>query len=227
MIKGVLFDLDNTLADFWRMKQDAVKSAVLAMIDAGLFASPEEATKEIMDIYWSKGFETQDVFDIYLNAHYGRLDYKILCAGVVAYRKSKDASLALYPNVVPVLLELIRRGKQIAVITDAPPKQAWLRLCYLNIHHFFSAVITPDKSGAHKPSPLPFRLGLEMLGINADEALMIGDWPDRDIKGASEVGIKTVFARYGDAFQIEYSGANYDIDDIIELLAIVDELDRG
>ena len=36
MIKAVIFDFDNTLMDFMRMKKAAVETAVDAMIDAGL-----------------------------------------------------------------------------------------------------------------------------------------------------------------------------------------------
>ena len=35
-IKGVIFDLDNTLLDFMKMKEFAVKSAIKGMIEAGL-----------------------------------------------------------------------------------------------------------------------------------------------------------------------------------------------
>jgi putative hydrolase of the HAD superfamily len=36
LIKGVVFDLDNTLLDFMKMKQVAVRSAIRGMIEAGL-----------------------------------------------------------------------------------------------------------------------------------------------------------------------------------------------
>ena len=36
MIKAIIFDLDNTLLDFVKMKQFAVKAAITAMIEAGL-----------------------------------------------------------------------------------------------------------------------------------------------------------------------------------------------
>ena len=35
-IKGVVFDLDNTLLDFMKMKQVAVRSAIRGMIEACL-----------------------------------------------------------------------------------------------------------------------------------------------------------------------------------------------
>ena len=36
MIKAVIFDLDNTLLDFMKMKEYAVKAAIAGMIEAGL-----------------------------------------------------------------------------------------------------------------------------------------------------------------------------------------------
>lgn len=36
MIKLVIFDLDNTLTDFVRMKEVSIEAAIQAMIDAGL-----------------------------------------------------------------------------------------------------------------------------------------------------------------------------------------------
>ena len=99
-----------------------------------------------------------------------------------------------------------------------------MRLCYLGLHHMFDTVIAFEDTGERKPSPVPFRLTLERIGIEPDEALMVGDWPERDIAGAAELGIHTVFARYGDTFGTRESGAEYEISDIFKLVGIVDEL---
>jgi putative hydrolase of the HAD superfamily len=68
---------------------------------------------------------------------------------------------------------------------------------------------------------------LGRLGIEPGEAMMVGDWPERDIAGASELGITTVFARYGDTFATKTSGADYEIDDIYTLIEIVDTINKG
>ncbi len=51
MIRAVVFDLDNTLVDFMRMKRNAVEAGVSAMIDAGLRSSKQEIDETIKSIY--------------------------------------------------------------------------------------------------------------------------------------------------------------------------------
>jgi len=224
MIKLIIFDLDNTLTDFVKMKDRAIEAAVQSMIDAGLMFSPERIRSEIYRIYDEEGIEYQKVFNKLLLSLLGRIDYKILAAGIVGYRRAREASLVLYPHVKVTLIELIKRGLKLAVVSDAPRQEAWLRLCYLQLHHIFDTVITYDDTGEYKPSPAPFKKVLEILGVEPNEAIMVGDWPERDIVGAAELGIRTVFAKYGDTFGTKDSGADYEIKDIYELVTIVDSL---
>lgn len=224
MIRLIIFDLDNTLTDFVRMKDSSIEAAVDSMIDAGLMFPPEKIKEEIYSIYEQEGIEYQRVFNKLLVNLIGEVDYKILAAGVVGYRRAREASLVLYPHVKVTLIELIKRGLKLAVISDAPRREAWLRLCYLKLHHMFDLVIAHEDTGEFKPDPAPFKKVLGRLGIKPEEAMMIGDWPERDITGAKEVGIKTVFARYGDTFGTEISGADYDIDDIYSLIKIIDKI---
>jgi putative hydrolase of the HAD superfamily len=224
MIKLIIFDLDNTLTDFMRMKDESIIAAIRSMIDAGLDFPEEKINEEIYRVYDEKGIEYQKVFDKLLVTLIGHVDYRILAAGIVGYRKAREAALVLYPHVNRTLLTLLKKGLRLAVISDAPRQEAWMRLCYLGLHHMFDTVIAFEDTGERKPSPVPFRLVLERLGIEPTEALMIGDWPERDIAGAGELGIYTVFARYGDTFGTGESGADYEIEDIFELVGIVGEL---
>jgi putative hydrolase of the HAD superfamily len=221
MIKAIIFDLDNTLVDFMLMKKRAVEAAVYAMIDAGMEITFQEAIQKIKDIYDREGIEYQQIFDEFLHDHYGEVNYKIISAGIVAYRTAREAALKPYPNVFPTLIELIKMGLKLAVVSDAPSKEAWLRLSYINFHHLFDVVITYDEAREKKPSAVPFNLALEKLNLKAEECLMIGDWAERDMVGAKAVGMKTVFARYGDTFNTVHPGSDYDINSISELIEIV------
>jgi putative hydrolase of the HAD superfamily len=221
MIKAVIFDLDNTLVDFMKMKAEAIDAAIRAMLDAGLELSHDEVKNRIDAIYKEKGIEFQYVFDSLLSDIFDKVNHKILAAGVVAYRRAREAALVPYPHVYITLYELLKMGMKLAVVSDAPTKEAWLRLTYLNMHHIFDVVVTFEDTSERKPHPAPFTLALNRLGVRPDEALMVGDWAERDIIGAKQVGMKTVFAKYGDTFQTATSGGDYEANDIQELVDIV------
>ena len=224
VIRAIVFDLDNTLTDFMRMKEAAITAAIDGMIDAGFRLSAAELRARVASIYDEQGLEFQRVFDELLQREFGEVDPKILASGIVAYRRARESALVLYPHAQMTLLELAKRGIRLGVVSDAPRLQVWLRLCGLGLQHVFDAVVTFDDTGERKPAPAPFREVLRRLGVDPHEALMIGDWAERDVVGAKSLGMKTVFARYGDTFDTKVSGADYDVDDVFELVRIVDGL---
>lgn len=221
MIKAVVFDLDNTLVDFMAMKRQAIGAAINAMIDSGLKLTREEIQQRIDAIYKERGIEFQNVFDHLLYDEFQKVNYKVLSAGVIAYRRAREAALTPYPHVYTTLVNLMKMGVKLGVVSDAPAKEAWLRLSYLNLHHIFDHIVTFEDTGKRKPDPAPFERILSLLQVPASEALMIGDWAERDMVGAAQVGMKTVFARYGDTFGTVETRADYEVNDIAELLEIV------
>ena len=79
--------------------------------------------------------------------------------------------MLVYPNVNKTLIELLKMGIKLAVVSDAPSREAWMRLYYLNLHHIFDPVLTYDDSGSKKPSPKPFMMALKELNLSAKEVL--------------------------------------------------------
>tara|TARA_Y100000768_G_scaffold380410_1_gene357491 strand:- start:3730 stop:4419 length:690 start_codon:yes stop_codon:yes gene_type:complete len=221
MIKAVIFDLDNTLVDFIHMKNQAIDSAINGMIDSGLKINKKTAKNQIFDIYEKKGYEYQEVLNQFIISVNGSIDYKILAAGIVCYRTAKERSLRTYPKVESTLNDIAGLGLKLGLITDAPSREAWTRLYSVKIHNSFDKVITSDDTNTFKPNPEAFNLMLKYFNISPKEAVMVGDWPERDLDGAKSVGIKTAFAKYGASNINEKQSYNSDV-----ILNSIDEILR-
>jgi len=221
-IKAIVFDLDNTLIDFVKLKDACVSASVDAMIAKGLGISKQEAVKLIFELYHEYGWEYQHIFDKFLEVAKGKVDYKLLATGILAYRKARSETMKPYANVVPTLKKLKSKGIKLVILSDAPRLQAHLRLAELNLIDFFDIIVTFDDTGRRKPNPAPFKKALEALAMKPQEVLMIGDWPERDIAGAKAVGMRTALAKYGLMPNINPEPkADFEISNISELLKII------
>ena len=221
MIKAVIFDLDNTLLDFMKMKSSSISAAVKGMINTGMSIDEKKSIEEIYQIYETKGYEHQEVFNEFIVNNIGEINYKYLAAGIVEYKKAKEKALNLYDDVVPTLEKLVSMDLKLGIVSDAPSREAWIRLYMLDLHDKFKEVVTFNDTGFHKPAKQPFIRISKKLNIKLKECMMVGDWPDRDIKGAKQVGMKTAFAKYGSTEKISESGADHDLDSLNELVDII------
>lgn len=224
MIKAVLFDLDNTLIDFMKMKRSCSEAALRAMIEAGLKINEQRGIKKLFDMYEQYGMENQSIFDKFIKEVHGKLDYDMLARAIVAYRKVKAGHLTPYPNAVKTLLKLKERGLKLGIVSDAPVKQAWLRLAELNLCDFFDVVVAKGPRAKMKPHAMPFKKALRTLKLEPIEILFVGDNPERDILGAKKLGMRTVLAKYGQVIHNPKAKADFEIDDISKLIEIVDKL---
>jgi len=66
MIKAVLFDLDNTLIDFLKMKKHSCSAAIDAMIGAGLNVGHDKAINMLFELYGRHGMEEKTIFQKFL-----------------------------------------------------------------------------------------------------------------------------------------------------------------
>jgi len=231
MIKAVLFDLDNTLIDFMLMKRRSCESAVNAMKEAGLKTGKQKTLESLFRLYDKYGMEYKTIFQKLLKKLTGSIDYSIVSEGVVAYRRAKMSYVRPYPGTVPALLRLRRMGIRLGIVSDAPSINAWIRLVEMHITDFFDAVVTFDDTGTTKPSPLPFKAALKRLNVKPEECMFVGDYVNKDIKGASAMGMKTAFAKYGAVivekggktrpYRPRQSGADYELRDVSEVVSAV------
>jgi putative hydrolase of the HAD superfamily len=84
-------------------------------------------------------------------------------------------------------------------------------------------MVTYDMVRVKKPAHEPFIIALDMLKSAADEVLLVGDSPRRDIEPGKTLGIRTVYARYGDRFSDDRSTVESDftLDTMAELPEIL------
>ncbi|OIO41551.1 hypothetical protein AUJ62_02660 [Candidatus Pacearchaeota archaeon CG1_02_32_21] len=220
MTRAIIFDLDNTLIDFVETKNLVIQESVKAMIDAGLKANYESLLKEFSSYYWKHGIEEQKIFQKFLKQKYGKIDYKILAHAILAYRKTKNGLLSPYPGAKNMLIALKEKGLKLAILSDAPRLEAYLRLCSVGFDDFFDVILTKDDTKSIKPHAKGFLLAAKKLGVNPKDCVMVGDRPEKDIIGAKNLGMKTIFAKYGNvnAKSNEADATANDVSDIAKIV---------
>jgi len=220
MIKAIIFDLDNTLIDFLKMKHMSIAAAASAMIDAGLTHSKSRIVKRLFKLYDIHGYEDKTIFQRYLTEELGKVDYRILASGINAYRRVRSGFLESYPHVMETLIKLKEKGIKLAIVSDAPKLKVWIRLTAMKLEQFFDVVVGFEDSKKLKPSRKPFMIALKQIKMKPENCMMVGDVSDRDIKGGKKLGMKTVFAKYGNP-KIHKTKADFEITDISQLVKLV------
>lgn len=220
-VQALLFDMDNTLFDLIQAQITACahvarhlgKNDGKELFDYFLHAGHGfESTENIRQYMVERGLSTDGMFD----------------RACRIYRDEKLNSITPYPGVMQSVREIRSLGLPMVIVTDAEQEQALERLGKCGLVPYFDSVITSDLVKKKKPDPEPFLYGLRELGTRPDNALFIGDSPRRDIEPCLHLGIRTVYARYGDRFASERpcTGADFTIDAIPELVPIIRKLAR-
>jgi putative hydrolase of the HAD superfamily len=108
------------------------------------------------------------------------------------YRGISRDRLQLYPDVRAVLEELHHRFR-LAALSDAQRAWALPEMQAVGIEPFFKPIIISSDYGFRKPDRRLFEAVLSALEIESENLLFVGNDIYRDIFGARQLGIKTVF----------------------------------
>ena len=212
-LKGILFDLDDTLIDWsgvklgWREIETAHLSRVHAYINQNL-QSFTVAIDRLVDLYmertrsaWVQARTTlraPNMPRLLLAAlmELGVASDKLIPQEVIAaYDWGAVPGTAVFPDVPPMLETLVTAGIKIGIVTNASqPMQ--MRDAELITHrlidYFPDCRLAAADVGYLKPHQQIFKSALDLMGTAPDETLFVGDNPIADISGAQSSGMRAI-----------------------------------
>lgn len=100
----------------------------------------------------------------------------------------------LRPGALDTLLALGDRGLACAIVSNFDHRLPGL-LEGLGLADRLDAVVLASDAGCAKPAPAIFALALARLGVPAERAVVVGDDPRRDLRGAREAGLRAIDVR--------------------------------
>ena len=103
----------------------------------------------------------------------------------------------LYDDVPAVLRRLADSGLRIGLISNTHRCLASFQ-SHFELQGLISATVSSSDHGLMKPHPSIFTAALQLLGVAAAEAVMVGDSVRQDVEGALGAGMRAILLNRGD-----------------------------
>lgn len=191
---AVIFDLWGTLISF----PDFVWDKVLAQIAAALGARLEEFLPA-----WHADYANRAVGDVESSlrrvcqrAGMTADDRRIRRALQVRRRALTDMFVPR-PDAGHTLRQLRARGYRIGLLTNCTSEIPQLWQCS-PLASFMDATVFSCTEGLRKPQAAIYELAASRLGVDTNDCIFVGDGADRELNGASTVGMHAVLLRTDD-----------------------------
>jgi putative hydrolase of the HAD superfamily len=206
--RAVLFDLDDTLFDHVRATRVALE-AVQASDRALACWSLDELDRRHRVILEAWHLEVLAGRATIEQARLARFAELLSAAGATApaedavgvaarYRATYETAWFTVPGARELLDAIAADGITIGIVTNNVRVEQELKLRRCALESLSGGLVTSEEVGAQKPDPRIFAVALERLGMQAAEAVMVGDAWGTDIEGALRAGIRPVWLnRFG------------------------------
>lgn len=180
LIKGVIFDLDDTLYS----EKEYIRSGYKAV--SGYLGGEYE------DKLWSFFEEGKPAIDELLK-ELGRENEK---AEVLEIYRSHKPDIHLYPGVAETIEELKVKGIKVGIITDGRPEGQRNKLEALGLD-VDDVIITDELGGVQfrKPCDIAFRILVTRWRLNPADVVYIGDNLAKDFQAPQQLGMQSVYFR--------------------------------
>jgi putative hydrolase of the HAD superfamily len=231
-LDAIFFDIDDTLFSTTVFADKARRSAIDAMIRAGLSAERGAAMKELEEVIAEFSSNYGGHFDKVLDrlgpeSFEGHNRAVIVAAGVVAYHATKWSELKVYDDVYEVLQWLAGTSLVRGIVSAGITIKQAEKLVRLDVLGFLtpSAIFFTDQVGFSKPNPKLYRRVLQRLKLQPQRCLYVGDNPTHDIDPCNREGWATVRIRRSGrhAHEEGQTTARHEIRDFFELRRILQD----
>jgi putative hydrolase of the HAD superfamily len=201
VIRGVIFDFDDTLADTSGV-HERVWPSVVAVVARHVPGLDEQQFLErydgVMDAHYERLLHGKVDFEGFRRE---RLAEALepwapvsdeLMREYYAVKVRVIDELRPYADAIPTLRSLRAAGIRVAILTNGPSELQRRKLAVTGIDREVDVIGISGEIGAHKPSSSAFAAVLELLGAEAAEAAMVGDSLVNDVGGALAHGFARV-----------------------------------
>jgi phosphoglycolate phosphatase len=186
--RGVLFDLDGTLADTAPDLGFALNQQRLAR---GMPELPIEAVRSQA----SSG--ARGLLKIGFGIEPGQSGYDAMRDEFLdIYEVNLARSSRLFPGVSALLEQIERRGLPWGIVTNKAERFTFPLLRALSLIERAACVICGDTTPNPKPHPAPLLAAAEKLGVSPRQCIFVGD-DERDVQAGHAAGMPVVVVRYG------------------------------
>jgi HAD superfamily hydrolase (TIGR01509 family) len=195
--KAILLDIDDTLYSYDRAHFFATKSIINFFkkkfkIEKSFFISTYEEARKKVHLELSNTAASHNRL-LYFQKICEYLEINPLKYGITIHELYWDNYLKnLKPfNGVYDLLEMYKN--KICFVTDFTAHIQYKKIEKLKLNNYCKKIVTSEEAGKEKPHPFIFMLALKKLNLNNREVCMIGDNYEKDILGAKDLGIDTIW----------------------------------
>jgi putative hydrolase of the HAD superfamily len=197
-LRGIFFDIDDTLYSTRDFSQQARLNAVRAMIRTGVRLPADQLTDELAEVVREFSSNYDHHFDKLLlripaSAYAGTNPALIVAAAVAAYHDTKTESLRPFEDAAALLAALARTDLVRGIISDGLQVKQAEKLVRIGMVPLLTsnAIFISDQIGISKPNPKLYRRACEETGLRPEETLYVGDDPRNDIDPAHQAGMIT------------------------------------